>query len=112
MYLGVSNSMREESDTICQVSIYSPLWVDNRTGYDLIFRDLDVPAIFNSLPFLCEYMGLCEETVSTSGSFIIMGESFEWDAILYCCTGCWLWVCHQGMAGSLLGTGHRHAPVA
>jgi hypothetical protein len=54
MYLGIRNSMKEDKDSICQVAIFSPLWVDNRTGYDLIFRDLDVPSIFNDLPFLSE----------------------------------------------------------
>ncbi|KAL6762638.1 hypothetical protein V8C86DRAFT_613892 [Haematococcus lacustris] len=52
MFLGISNSMATEDDSICRVSIFSPYWVDNRTGFDLVFKDLDVPAIFNSLPFL------------------------------------------------------------
>lgn len=54
MFLGIRNSMSEIKDSICQVTIFSPLWVDNRTGYNLIFRDLDVPSAFNDLPFLSE----------------------------------------------------------
>jgi len=59
IFLGINNTMKEEHDTICQVAIFSPLWVDNRTGFDLIFRDLDVPSAFNDLPFLSECSRAC-----------------------------------------------------
>lgn len=36
------------------MAIFSPLWVDNRTGYDLVFKDLDVPSFLTDLPFLSE----------------------------------------------------------
>eukprot|EP00983_Pelagomonas_calceolata_P036737 1134426-Pelagomonas_calceolata.AAC.6 len=55
IFLGINNTIKEENDSICQVAIFSPLWVDNRTGFDLIFRDLDVPSAFNDLPFLSEF---------------------------------------------------------
>lgn len=55
IFLGINNTIKEENDSICQVAIFSPLWVDNRTGFDLIFRDLDVPSAFNDLPFLIHH---------------------------------------------------------
>lgn len=61
MYLGVSNTMAQEGDAICRVALFAPFWVDNRTGFDLVFRDLDVPSAFDSLPFLRELRlaGVC-----------------------------------------------------
>jgi hypothetical protein len=42
------------------VSLYAPIWVDNRTGFDLVFRDLDVPALLERLsPFLCACVREC-----------------------------------------------------
>ncbi|KAF5841304.1 hypothetical protein DUNSADRAFT_13577 [Dunaliella salina] len=55
IFLGINNTIKEENDSICQVAIFAPLWVDNRTGFDLIFKDLDVPSAFNDLPFLIHH---------------------------------------------------------
>lgn len=41
-----------DADTSCRVSIYAPYFIDNRTGFDLVFKDMDVPAAFADLPFL------------------------------------------------------------
>ena len=49
MYLGISNSV---DDPTCRVSVFAPIWIDNRTGFDLIFKDIDVPAAVKDLPFL------------------------------------------------------------
>ena len=52
MFIGVHNSMALEADTACKVALYSPYWVDNRTGVDLVFKDVDVPKMFADIPFL------------------------------------------------------------
>ena len=54
MYVGVNNSMALEGDTSCRVAIFAPYWVDNRTGVDLVFKDVDVPKLFADIPFLGE----------------------------------------------------------
>ena len=38
----------------CKVSLFSPYWVDNRTGMDLIFKDVDVSKFFADIPLLGE----------------------------------------------------------
>ena len=58
MYVGVNNSMALEGDTSCRVAIFAPYWVDNRTGVDLVFKDVDVPKLFADIPFLGE-LGTC-----------------------------------------------------
>lgn len=50
--LGINNSMATDADFSCQVKVYSAFWVDNRTGLDLIFKDMDVPPVLANVPFL------------------------------------------------------------
>jgi len=57
MFLGVHNSMTLEADTACKVALYSPYWVDNRAGVDLVFKDVDVPKLFADVPFLGGWVG-------------------------------------------------------
>jgi hypothetical protein len=35
-----------------RVAVYAPYWIDNRTGFDLVFKDVDAPGILSDLPFL------------------------------------------------------------
>lgn len=52
MYFGLNHTVRN-SDSTFKVSVFAPFWIDNRTGFDMVFQDLDVPAYLDSLPFLC-----------------------------------------------------------
>lgn len=54
MLLGISNSMATDADFSCQVKVFAPFWVDNRTGLDLLFKDIDVPPPLANVPFLSE----------------------------------------------------------
>ena len=40
LFLGIENSMRSVSGdhAVCAVTLYSPYWLDNRTGLDLDFQ--------------------------------------------------------------------------
>ncbi|GLC57723.1 hypothetical protein PLESTB_001257700 [Pleodorina starrii] len=53
LLLSVHNSLaRKEDDHVCRLSLYAAYWVDNRTGFNLLFKDLDAPAGLDNLPFL------------------------------------------------------------
>ena len=42
LHLNISNSLAqggESSNPVCQLSFYSPYWVDNRTNMDLLLQD-------------------------------------------------------------------------
>eukprot|EP00798_Chlamydomonas_sp_ICE-L_P005984 gene5984-5277_t len=49
MFLGVENRGRTAT---CTVNLYAPIWVDNDTGMNLIFKDIDVPSAFTDIGFL------------------------------------------------------------
>ena len=57
--LGLHNSLADQDDTVCRLVVYSPFWIDNRTGFSLVFKDLDAPPILDTLPFLCAYPTSC-----------------------------------------------------
>ena len=57
MFVGIHNSMATDGDTRCKVCLFSPYWVDNRTGMDLVFKDVDVPKFFADIPLLGEDVG-------------------------------------------------------
>lgn len=55
--LCIHNSLADHDDhglanAMCRLTVFAPLWVDNRTGFDLHIKDLDVPAPLDGLPFL------------------------------------------------------------
>ncbi len=50
--LGIHNSLSQHEDTVCRLVIYSTFWIDNRTGFNLVFQDLDAPPLLDTLPFL------------------------------------------------------------
>lgn len=53
LLLSLHNSLAaKEDDHVCRVSLFAPFWIDNRTGFDLIFKDLDAPSYIDRLPFL------------------------------------------------------------
>ncbi|GIL71927.1 hypothetical protein Vretifemale_2372 [Volvox reticuliferus] len=53
LMLSLHNSLAtKEEEYVCRLTLYAPYWVDNRTGLNLIFKDLDAPAGLDNLPFL------------------------------------------------------------
>ncbi len=55
MALGINNSVATSASHMARVSVFAPFWIDNRTGFDLLFRDLDVHPWFDPLtPLLRE----------------------------------------------------------
>ena len=50
--MGLHNSMGVENDTSCRIMVYSQFWIENRCGFNLCFKDMDVPAILSNVPFL------------------------------------------------------------
>lgn len=60
--LGLHNSLAEGDNlgfgnAMCRLTVFAPFWVDNRTGFDLHIKDLDVPAPLDELPFLSAWEG-------------------------------------------------------
>lgn len=53
LLLNLNNSLVDkEGDHVCRLSLFASFWVDNRTGYDLVFKDLDAPPVLDRLPCL------------------------------------------------------------
>ncbi len=53
LLLNLHNSLVDkEGDHVCRLSLFASFWVDNRTGYDLVFKDLDAPPVLDRLPCL------------------------------------------------------------
>ncbi len=56
LFLGLDRS--RSSARTCRVGVFAHFWIDNRTGLDLVFRDLDVPySCYALAPLLCECVG-------------------------------------------------------
>lgn len=49
--------------TISTCSAATLARIDNRTAFDLVFRDLDVPPMFENLPFLCKLQIACQFSI-------------------------------------------------
>ncbi len=66
MYLGLANTLaRPDGDhTVCHVTLHVAYWVDNRTGMDLVFKDMPSNASRSSLPLWLQ--GVCHCPLSAS----------------------------------------------